>query len=297
MTPTPAASQTITAAHLKRDDATTAVDESAAAALLSSSIQSVLATGLPLSILSLAATNPAAASSWIASEVLVLQQTATTTTVPTPSWYRALPTDVKAYLLAAAESMVAAAEVAATATGTAAAGSSTSSSESETSTSTATDQKSYAIAAAYTMSGPAIAGVLLGSVGFVGACGALFAWRARLGWFNQLARRPSGEVEGYERAASRAALRREFKGSRLDVDVIVEEQQGQGGGGMEMGDMGGKGKDGRGVGGAEGEGEGDGRVPADRESVVTALPRYRPSILGNAAGWKAGWPSAWMSGR
>ncbi|KAF9631155.1 hypothetical protein BFW01_g2017 [Lasiodiplodia theobromae] len=140
MTPTPAASQTITAAHLKRDDATTAVDESAAAALLSSSIQSVLATGLPLSILSLAATNPAAASSWIASEVLVLQQTATTTTVPTPSWYRALPTDVKAYLLAAAESMVAAAEVAATATGTAAAaGSSTSSSESETSTSTAAD--------------------------------------------------------------------------------------------------------------------------------------------------------------
>ncbi|KAB2568596.1 hypothetical protein DBV05_g12724, partial [Lasiodiplodia theobromae] len=228
MTPPPAASQTITAAHLKRDDATTAVDESAAAALLSSSIQSVLATGLPLSILSLAATNPAAASSWIASEVLILQQTATTTTVPTPSWYRALPTDVKAYLLAAAESMVAAAEVAATATDAASA---TSSSESKTTTSTAADQKTYAIAAAYTMSGPAIAGVLLGSVGFVGACGALFAWRARLGWFNQLARRPSGEVEGYERAASRAALRREFKGSRLDVDVIVEEQQGQQGGG------------------------------------------------------------------
>ncbi|KAK0608997.1 hypothetical protein DIS24_g12601, partial [Lasiodiplodia hormozganensis] len=210
MTPPPAASQTITAAHLKRDDATTAVDESAAAALLSSSIQSVLATGLPLSILSLAATNPAAASSWIASEVLVLQQTATTTSVPTPSWYRALPTDVKAYLLAAAESMVAAAEVAATATGTAA--SSTASVGSEESSKPAADQKTYAIAAAYTMSGPAIAGVLLGSVGFVGACGALFAWRARLGWFNQLARRPSGEVEGYERAASRAALRREFKG-------------------------------------------------------------------------------------
>lgn len=183
---------------------------------------------------------------------------------------------------------------AATATASTTAGSE----ESGTGSETAAAQKSYAIAAAYSMSGPAIAGVLLGSVGFVGACGALFAWRARLGWFNRLARRPSGEVEGYERAASRAALRREFKGSRLDVDVIVEEQ----GQGVEMGDMGGKGKDGRSGGGgvvdgAEGEGDAGGRRAADSESVVTALPRYRPSILGNAAGWKAGWPSAWMSGR
>lgn len=261
----------------------------------SSSISSVLATGLPISILSLAATNPAAASSWIASEVLP--------TKPTGSWYRALPTDVQAYLVAAASA-------AATATATA----SPSSPSASASVQASVDAKTYSYsAAAYHMSAGAVAAVVFGTIGFVMLCYGLFAWQARLGPFERWAPRdrPRHHGEGYERAASRAALQREFKGSKLDLSVyddggeVVELREGvgakdgkgkavQGGVVVAGGDTGEAGKDGVG-----GDGGGTNGRPQSggRESVVTALPRYRPSVFGNAAGWKAGWPSVWLSRR
>ncbi|GME26548.1 hypothetical protein GTA08_BOTSDO09007 [Neofusicoccum parvum] len=136
-----------------------------ASSLDASSISSVLATGLPISILSLAATNPAAASSWLAAAAL---QTTTTA-----AWYAALPTDIQSYLRAQAT----------------AASPSSSSSESDSSRSTA-DAKAYAFSAAsYHMSAAAVAGVVLGTLGFVVTCYALFAWQARLGPFARWAPR------------------------------------------------------------------------------------------------------------
>ncbi|EKG10195.1 hypothetical protein MPH_12795 [Macrophomina phaseolina MS6] len=241
------------------------------------SISSVLATGLPISILSLAATNPAAASSWIASEVLQAS--------PTGSWYRALPTDIKSYLRAQAS----VAATAATSPNTTAASSSSSQKT--------VDAKTYAYsAAAYHMSAGAVAAVVFGTFGFVGICYLLFAWQAHLGPFERWAPRPRHHGEGYERTVSRAALKREFKGSRLDLSLCEDADADA----MEMREgVTAAAKEGNGKGVQSGVAEdSDGRPPTgDRESVVTALPRYRPSIFGNAVGWKTGWPSVWMSGK
>ncbi|KAL1618753.1 hypothetical protein SLS56_010444 [Neofusicoccum ribis] len=98
------------------------------------------------------------------------------TTTTTAAWYAALPTDIQSHLRAQATA--------------------SSSSDSDSSRSTA-DAKAYAFSAAsYHMSAAAVAGVVLGTLGFVVTCYALFAWQARLGPFARWAprERPAGGV-------------------------------------------------------------------------------------------------------
>ncbi|EOD48350.1 hypothetical protein UCRNP2_4916 [Neofusicoccum parvum UCRNP2] len=173
-----------------------------ASSLDASSISSVLATGLPISILSLAATNPAAASSWLAAAAL---QTTTTA-----AWYAALPTDIQSYLRAQAT-----------------AASPSSSSDSDSSRSTA-DAKAYAFSAAsYHMSAAAVAGVVLGTLGFVVTCYALFAWQARLGPFARWAPRERPAVrEGMLGMPSISWPRIDYAALGVPVGAAIRETVG-----------------------------------------------------------------------
>lgn len=125
------------------------------------------------------------------------------------------------------------------------------------------------------MSPAATAAIILGSLSFILFCATVFAWRTRWGVFGRL--RGGGAASSVPRAESRAAaLQREWgKGSRLDLsecEIVLEEGGGKGKGGA------------RSV--VREEGDGD--------SVVTALPKYRPSVFGNVVAWKTGWSSLRM---